>query len=143
MGAPNSDAPVYLLDSFAVLAYLKGEPSGERVRAILRQAEKGACRALLSVINLGEVAYIIEREKGLKRVQEILALIHHEPLEIIEVSLELTLKAAHIKANHPLSYADAFVVAAAQECLGTILTGDPEFHTVENLVKIEWLHAAL
>jgi predicted nucleic acid-binding protein len=49
------------------------------------------------------------------------------------------LDAAHIKANHALSYADAFAVAAAIRESATILTGDPEFETVESLVKIEWL----
>ena len=52
---------------------------------------------------------------------------------------ERVLAAAHIKATHAISYAGAFVVAAAQEMGATILTGDPEFRTVEDLVPVEWL----
>ena len=37
------------------------------------------------------------------------------------------LAAAHIKAGHALSYADAFAVAVAQELDAVMLTGDPEF----------------
>ena len=60
--------------------------------------------------------------------------------ELLEqATRERVLAAAHIKATHAMSYADAFVVAAAQEMRATILTGDPEFRTVEGLVPVEWL----
>jgi ribonuclease VapC len=49
------------------------------------------------------------------------------------------LAAAHIKANHSVAYADAFAVAAAQELGGAVLTGDPEFKEVEELIAVEWL----
>jgi hypothetical protein len=39
----------------------------------------------------------------------------------------------------PISYADAFVVAAAQEQDATIVTGDPGFIAVQSQVRIEWL----
>jgi len=35
--------------------------------------------------------------------------------------------------------ADAFAVALAQSRQATLLTGDPEFHKVENLVTVDWL----
>jgi hypothetical protein len=38
-----------------------------------------------------------------------------------------------------LSYADAFAVAAAQEFVGIMLTGDPEYKALEALVPVEWL----
>jgi predicted nucleic acid-binding protein len=50
--------------------------------------------------------------------------------------------AAHIKANYTLSYADAFALVAAQTLGSTLITGDPEFSTVEELVNIEWLQKA-
>jgi len=49
------------------------------------------------------------------------------------------LAAAHIKANHPVSYADACVIVAAQKLNGIVMTGDPEFHDVAELAKVEWL----
>ena len=51
----------------------------------------------------------------------------------------MSLAAAHLKAQHPISYADAFVVALAQQMQATLLTGDPEFSQVESLVAVEWL----
>jgi len=42
-------------------------------------------------------------------------------------------------STHPISYADAFVIVAAQNLDGIVMTGDPEFHDVTELAKIEWL----
>jgi ribonuclease VapC len=57
----------------------------------------------------------------------------------VEATHELILDAAHIKAGHALSYADAFAVATAIREGASILTGDPEYKTVEDLVRVEWL----
>ena len=54
----------------------------------------------------------------------------------------MALAAAHVKAHHAISYADAFAVALAQQMQATILTGDPEFGKIEHLVAVEWLPPA-
>lgn len=135
----SGDLPVYVLDSFAVLAYLGGEPGMARVQAILGTATRDRCRVVLSVINLGEVLYITEREMGLAQAQAALAAIEQLPIDILPATREAVLAAAHIKANHRVAYADAFAVAAAKVLGGTVLTGDPEFGEVEELVTVEWL----
>ena len=129
----------FVLDSFALLAFLEGEAGMPRVKAVLKDAEKGGCRVYLSWINLGEVLYITEREQGQRRGCETLAHIQSLPIEMLEVSPRTVLEAAHIKANHRLSYADAFAVAAALEQGATVLTGDLEFKSVEANINIEWL----
>ncbi len=48
--------------------------------------------------------------------------------------------AARIKAEHPLSYADAFAAALAQELGASLVMGDPEFKTVESTVNVMWLN---
>jgi ribonuclease VapC len=133
------ESPVYILDSFAALAYLDGEPGMARAQAILEDATHKRCRVAMSVINLGEVIYITEREMGLAQAQEVLAAIEQLPIEILPATRETVLAAAHIKANFHLAYADAFAVAGAQALGGVVLTGDPEFAEVEDLVGVEWL----
>ncbi|MDH3944945.1 MAG: type II toxin-antitoxin system VapC family toxin, partial [Anaerolineae bacterium] len=60
-----SDAqPVYILDSYAMLAYLGGEEGGEFVKEKLEEAQREESRLLMSLINLGEVLYISERRRG-------------------------------------------------------------------------------
>jgi ribonuclease VapC len=52
---------------------------------------------------------------------------------------ELIWKAAEIKAEYAISYADCFAVATAIRHNATILTGDPEFKKTEKLVKVKWV----
>ena len=132
--------PVYLLDSFALIAYLNNEPGRLRVETILEQAEKRQCRILMCVINLGEVLYSVERRRGFAAAQKTLMLSQSLPIKVLEVNNDLVLEAAHIKASHPLSYADAFAVATAIHQKAIVLTGDPEFESVEMLVTVEWLN---
>lgn len=134
-----ADKPIFILESFALLAYLQGEKGMERVQSVLKDAEKSRCAILICIINLGEVLYIIEREKGLSKAHESLATIQQLPIEVIPVDNQTVLDAAHIKANHALSYADSFAVVCAQKSDGVVLTGDKEFESVRNLIRVEWL----
>jgi hypothetical protein len=67
--------------------------------AVSRQdGGKGACRILFCVINLGEVLYIIERERSLAQAREVLALIDHLPVIVLPATRDAVLAAAHVKA---------------------------------------------
>lgn len=129
----------FVLDTFALLAYLRDEPAAARIEKVLADAGKEKCRLFASIINLGEVLYITERRGGISKAQDALALIRQLPIQILSADEQAVLSAAHIKANFVLSYADAFAVAAAILESAVILTGDPEFETVESIVKVEWL----
>lgn len=135
----NPKSNSFVLDSFALLAYLGGEPGMPRIKELLGQSENGKCRLFLCMINFGEVLYLAERRRGFAVAQSVQALIENLPIEIIEASRNLILDAAHIKAQYTLSYADAFVVATAVRETAIILTGDPEFESVETMAGVEWL----
>ena len=129
----------FVLDSYAILAYLEDEAGAARVEEILEQGRQSRATIYLSIINFGEVVYITEREQGLSAAQQVIATIDQWPVSIIEADRKLTMVAAHVKAHYSISYADAFAVALAQSRQATLLTGDPEFRKVENLVAIDWL----
>jgi predicted nucleic acid-binding protein len=129
----------YVLDAFAFMAYLENEPGAGRIESIFKDVQEGKAHAYISIINLGEVIYNIERRYGLVKAQDTLALIQRMPVEVLPADDQTVLAAAHIKANHPISYADAFVVVAAQKLSGIIMTGDPEFQDITELAQIEWL----
>lgn len=131
--------PIFVFDSYTLLAYLNDESCSNRIREILEEARLGRSQILLSIINLGEVIYIIEREVGLAKAQEALAVIGQLPIRIISASDDVVLSAAHVKANHRLSYADAFAVVTAMTNEGTVITGDDEFQSVQELITLEWL----
>ena len=54
----------YVLDSFALLAYLEGEPGMVRVRSVLEGAAAQRHTVYLSLINLGEALRSEERRVG-------------------------------------------------------------------------------
>jgi predicted nucleic acid-binding protein len=131
----------FVLDSYALLAFLGDEAGREPVQELMVKASNGECQLLMSVINLGEVLYITERERGLTRVHELLARIDELPIEIADADMAQVLSAAHIKANWPLAYADCFAVALAKSRDAIVVTGDPEFRQLEadSVVPITWL----
>ncbi|MGB9775745.1 MAG: PIN domain-containing protein [Anaerolineae bacterium] len=51
----------YVLDTFALLAYLRGEPGAERVRELLLSARAGESRLSVCLVNYGEVLSLSER----------------------------------------------------------------------------------
>ena len=79
----SSDA--YILDSFALMAYLENEVSGEQVTRILRKSAAGETHVYFSLINYGECLYIIEREQGLTKAQEMIAVVDQLPIEISQL----------------------------------------------------------
>ena len=134
-----AEPSVFVLDTFALLAYLQDETGASRVQRLLEQAAREKCRLCMSIINLGEMLYIIERREGVAKTQDALALIRQLPLEILPADEQAVFAAAHIKASHTLSYADAVAVACAVQENAVVLTSDPEFETVASLVTVEWL----
>jgi predicted nucleic acid-binding protein len=135
----SADLPSFVLDSFALLSHFQNEKSSGRIVSLLEQAQQGECRLLMSLINLGEVCYLIERRRGFQAVQLAIAVTENLPIEILPVDREIVLAAAHLKAQYPISYADAFAAAAAQTYSATLITGDPEFKALKNVVELEWL----
>jgi predicted nucleic acid-binding protein len=109
------------------------------VQELLALAGSRKCRLLMCLVNLGEVLYITERSRGLPLAQSVLALVESLPLELLDASRDLVLDAAHVKAHYAISYADAFAVAAAVREQAVVITGNPEFAAVEQLVSVEWL----
>lgn len=131
--------PRYVLDSFALLAYFQAEPNAWRVKGLLKQAQNGEVLVFLSLMNLGEIVYTVERKLGRDASDEILQDVFTLPIRIAEVTKDRVLSAARVKAGFPISYADAFAVALAQETTATVVTGDPEFNLVESMVPVLWL----
>lgn len=109
-----------VLDSWALLAYLQGEPAAERIETAW--LDEGAT---ISSINLGEVLYILMREDGEESAVATVEAIRKR-LDVVEPDWPLVLTAARIKADGRLSYADAFCIATAIQADAPLWTGDPE-----------------
>jgi predicted nucleic acid-binding protein len=128
-----------VLDAHALLAYLERENGFAVVRDLLAQALKGDAALSMTTVNVGEVLYIIRREQGVEKADEIEAIIHTLPVSIIDVDLNLAREAARFKATRKMSYADCFAAALASIERASVVTGDPEFRAVEEEIDVVWL----
>ncbi len=79
----------------------------------------------MSWINLGEVAYVIERQAGVDEARRAVRELRPN-LDMDLPSPTRVLEAAHLKARFPMAYADAFAVVTAIAHRARLLTGDPE-----------------
>ncbi len=130
-----------VLDAHAILTFLGQEPGWEEVEEILRTGEPW-----MTLVNLGEIAYILERASGARAADEVWANLRAEtradgvPIRWIDTDDTLVRRAAAIKARGGISYADAFAAAAASVLDCPVLTGDPEFRVAEEAgVTVRWL----
>jgi ribonuclease VapC len=130
-------APV--LDSFALLAFLRGEAGDDQVAALLEKAGARDVPVQMTEVNYAEVKYIVIRKDGADRWEEIARELPTLPIEFQPATRSLADLAADIKARHKLSLADAFAVALAKQKKAELVTGDPEFKSVEGEIKITWL----
>lgn len=129
----------YVLDSFALLAFLQDEPGAGRVAELLEAAGRGELRLYLSVVNLAEVVYRTVRGYGLEQAVAVLARLEELPLEVVEVDRALALEAAIVKGRHAVALADCLAAALARRVGGAVVTGDPDFGELGEVAPVEWL----
>ncbi|HSV43781.1 MAG TPA: type II toxin-antitoxin system VapC family toxin [Candidatus Bathyarchaeia archaeon] len=128
-----------ILDAHGLMVFLEKEAGSDKVESLLVKAVETGEHLLMSTVNLGEVYYIVLRECGLKKAEEIERAAMALPIDIVDVDWEIAKVAASIKASKKMSYADCFAAALARIHKGEVITGDKEFKTVEGEVKIFWL----
>lgn len=109
-----------VLDSWALLAYLKNERPAGRIEQEWLASAPAVCS-----INLGEVLYLRLRERG-KKAAAIEVEIIRRSATIVDPDWELVAAAAKFTAKGGLAYADAFCIATAERLETPLWTGDPE-----------------
>ena len=126
-----------VLDSFALLAYLKMEDNFAKVKSVLGDRDSAI---IMNEINIGETYYILARERGLDKATYFAEIILPGlPIKPVGNTFQDMLQAARIKAENSLSFADCFAVATAVREEAIVITGDPEFKKVAHLVEIDWM----
>jgi len=130
----------YILDAWAVLAWLGKEKGYLKVRGLLDRAKDGEIELGINMINFGEVYYVIGKEMGLRKAESI-----EEKLRLLPIKIRAPLEenqvmsAASIKAQYPISYADAFAASIAEQEGAMLVTGDDDFKALGNRIEIFWL----
>lgn len=92
----------------------------------------------MTSVNAGEIVYGVERGLGRAAAEDVLLEIQIWS-QIVVADLELSLRAGWLKLRGGISYADCFAAALAHRDGVPLITGDPEFSRVEDVVRIAWL----
>lgn len=129
-----------VLDSWAVIAYLEGEESSEKVANLIADAHEDGVPLLISVVNAAEVWYIVARETSVAYADRAVKQLRDLSVEFVDADWTLAKEAGRFKsANKMMSLADAFAAALTKQRKGHLATGDPEFKHVENEISLTWL----
>jgi predicted nucleic acid-binding protein len=132
-------AKAYLLDSSALIALLDKEPGAERVKELIEGIALGENDLHACFVSLTEVQYINTYDHGLADARQTIADMKLLPISWLHSDDALCASAAEWKANHKLSFADAFVIAAAARLGAVLVHKDPEFLPFSGQVKLEAL----
>ncbi|MBI5825601.1 MAG: PIN domain-containing protein [Chloroflexi bacterium] len=132
-------AKAYVLDTWAVIAYLEDEPSGEQVEELIATAHEEQIPIYMSVVNVGEVWYTLAREISEEEANASVKSLRDLRIQFENADWELTQEAARFKSQHKMSYADAFAAALAKIKKADLVTGDNEFKPLDGEIKISWV----
>jgi uncharacterized protein len=128
-----------VLDSFALLSFLRDEPGGEKVATLLEKAGQREQPVHMTEVNYAETQYIIRRKDGDAAWRVVAGELAALPIEFHPADRRLADLAADFKSRFKLSLADAFAAGLAKLRNAELVTGDPEFKAVEGEIKIGWL----
>lgn len=128
-----------VFDSWSILAFLEDEPSGKLIADMLGEAQEEKIPMMITVVNAGEVWYILARQTSEADADKTIAELQEIGIEFIGVDWKLTRQAAQFKSKYRMSYGDCYAAALAKERKGDLVTGDREFKQVEKEIRIYWL----
>jgi ribonuclease VapC len=128
-----------VFDSHAILKWTQAEPGYKKVKTLLTDCANGTRVGFMNRVNLGEVYYKSIRAVGVERSRQFLENFERLPITLVLPDGELIWKAAEIKADFSISYADCFAVATGLRYEARVVTGDPEFKKTAGLVAVEWV----
>ncbi len=129
----------YVLDSFALISFFEDEASADLVEKILIDITAKKTEGFMSIINWGEIYYSTMREQGVADAERVIKQMTKYPIKLIDADKELTYRAAKLKAQYKIAYADCFAAALSSQLKASLVTGDPEFKKLSNEISIHWI----
>jgi predicted nucleic acid-binding protein len=133
---------VYVFDSSALIRYIDSEAGADRVNALLKACVAGKAEVCISAVQWGEVAGNLRKRLGASQEKRILSTALPSEVEIIAIGSERAVRAAGIKVDRNISYADAIALELAMSFVDHVLvTADYGFKNVDDLARIEFLPA--
>ena len=128
-----------VFDAHAILRWTQKESGYQKVKSLMVACREGSVSGYVNRINLGEVHYKTIRVLGPEGAKDFMENFVRLPITIILPDEALIWKAAELKAQFPISYADCFAAATALIHNAAVVTGDPEFKKLAKVVSVDWL----
>lgn len=130
----------YVLDSSAILRYIDNEPGADRVWEILALCIANRAEIHISAIQWGEVAGKLRERLGPASGTSVMTSLLPSEAEIVPATGQRAIRAATLRVDRNLAYADGFAMDLALESDDRVLvTADYGFKAVDDLAKIEFL----
>jgi predicted nucleic acid-binding protein len=102
----------HILDASALYRFLTKGDGGQIVAEIFKSAVVEGTPVMMSAVNWGEVYYTLAKRIGLAKTDAVTAeTLNRAPLALISVTPDDAVRAARLKAQYNLPYADAFAAA--------------------------------
>ncbi|HEX3819388.1 MAG TPA: type II toxin-antitoxin system VapC family toxin [Candidatus Sulfotelmatobacter sp.] len=135
----KSGPKIYVLDANALLDYFLLTPGVGTIDRLLLEALRETARLMISVINLGEVFYLVWAGHGETKARSMLEDLQRLPIQVVPVDVSQTLQASELKVRHKLPYADSFAAALAIGWNATLVTSDRDFEKLGRRISVVWL----
>ena len=108
--------------------------------AIFKTCVRRQAEVRISAVQWGEIAGNLRRKVGASNQSRILDSLIPFELEIVSATGERAVRAAELRVDRKISYADAFALNLAMDSSDHVLvTADYGFQAVDDLVRIEFL----
>jgi len=128
-----------VFDAHAILRWTQKESGYQKVKSLMVACREGSVSGYMNRINLGEVHYKTIRVLGLEGAKDFMENFARLPITVVLPDEPLIWKAAELKAQYPISYADCFAAATALIHNASVVTGDPEFKKLTKILSVDWL----
>lgn len=131
----SANSPTTVLDTSALLALIEDEESASRVEEVIRTST-----VIILAVALMELFYILRQKRSEAEAYHLYAQAREVADEVVWKLDEATiLRAGRFKADHPVSLADAWIAATAEQRSAVLLLKDPEFEALRGEVRIQAL----
>ncbi len=129
----------FVLDANALISYFQGGAGAAKVEQLLLNASRLQQSVLMSVLNWGEVFYLIWQRAGEEKARQMGAALPSLCIQLVPVDLPQALKAGELKAVHKIPYVDCVAVALAIQEHATLVTSDRDFEKLGRHFPVVWV----
>ena len=120
-----------LLDSWVWVEYWRGSKNADKASSYIQSSEE----VIVSSINIAEIYFWILRGYGQKEAEAKKRILERRCF-IADLDPSIAVEAAKIKHDRKIALADSIVLATAIKTNAKVVTGDPDFKGLKEVVFI-------